>query len=246
MLLCLAFTGFVLSSLALSSCRFLQISSVIVNNNAGGDFSINAGYAGIFRIITPSGLCVPYDVLASQGLVQTSSSIKAARAFGVAAALLGGITVLAMLSAVFLGAGRALWITYASLLTACTVFQLLLFLVFNDDECKSDQNFPQISVKCSFDEGAAYAISACLFYLVSAVGMFATPPPRAPLVRIKCDWAGEVEVVRVTSRTAGDEETELLRGQAPENQLTTMELVPLPAVVEVASAGGVTATDVVS
>lgn len=132
-----------------------------------------------------------YSLLASlPDTVDASSSIKAARAFGVLAALSGGIMSMWMLiSIVFTGTSKPSWITIASLLTASTAFQLLTFLAFNDENCKDDPE-NETWTKCSIAEGSSYAISASIFYLLSSFGTFLVYPPQVPLVQFSDDWRG--------------------------------------------------------
>lgn len=44
-------------------------------------------------------------------------------------------------------------------------------------------------VDCSIAEGAAFAISAVLFYLLSSIGMFLVSHPTQPLIRFE-GWTG--------------------------------------------------------
>lgn len=127
--------------------------------------------------------------------------MKAARAFGVFAALVGGLVSMWMLiSIVFTGSKKPSWITMASLLTASTAFQLLTFLAFNDENCKDDPE-NETWTKCSIAEGSSYAISASIFYLLSSFGTFLVYPPQAPLVQFSDDWRGN-EVNETSDKAA--------------------------------------------
>lgn len=79
----------------------------------------------------------------------------------------------------------------ASLLVASTIFQLIIFIAFNDDNCKDEHdNASNVHtfVDCSIDEGSAFAISAALFYLLTSIGMFLVAHPRVPLLRFEEGW----------------------------------------------------------
>mmetsp|Transcript_22414 Transcript_22414/g.40181 ORF Transcript_22414/g.40181 Transcript_22414/m.40181 type:complete len:304 (+) Transcript_22414:78-989(+) len=177
---CLSFVGFVLSSLAVSSCRFIKLATI---TDAG---SISVAFVGIYSFQSSSGICVPLSLLSQN----SSSSLKAARAFGVLAALFGGVvTMWILISIMFTGTNKPLWITMASLLVASTAFQLIIFIAFNDESCKGD-NVNEIFVDCSIAEGSAFAISASLFYLLACIGMFIVSPPRVSLIRFEKGWRG--------------------------------------------------------
>eukprot|EP00584_Thalassiosira_punctigera_P005111 CAMPEP_0172536932 /NCGR_PEP_ID=MMETSP1067-20121228/8642_1 /TAXON_ID=265564 ORGANISM="Thalassiosira punctigera, Strain Tpunct2005C2" /NCGR_SAMPLE_ID=MMETSP1067 /ASSEMBLY_ACC=CAM_ASM_000444 /LENGTH=167 /DNA_ID=CAMNT_0013322119 /DNA_START=43 /DNA_END=546 /DNA_ORIENTATION=+ len=79
----------------------------------------------------------------------------------------------------------------ASLLVASTTFQLITFVAFNDKSCKDDHENLTF-VDCSIEEGSAFAISACLFYLLACIGMFIVSPPIVPLIRFEEGWRGGV------------------------------------------------------
>ena len=85
----------------------------------------------------------------------------------------------------------------ASLLTVSTAFQLLTFIAFNDDGCKDDA-VNETFTNCSVEEGAAFAISASLFYLLSSIGMFLVSHPQVPLVSLQEGWRG-ADIAKVSS-----------------------------------------------
>ena len=89
----------------------------------------------------------------------------------------------------FTGTNKPLWTTMASLLTVSTAFQLLTFIAFNDDGCKDDA-VNETFTNCAVEEGAAFAISASLFYLLSSIGMFLVSHPQVPLVSLQEGWRG--------------------------------------------------------
>eukprot|EP01083_Nonionella_stella_P041007 111209_1 len=77
----------------------------------------------------------------------------------------------------------------ASLLSSA-VFQLITFIAFNDNMCK-DQKLNEIFVKCTVDEGSAFAISASLFYLLSGIVMLFIYAPKVPLISFEEGWRGD-------------------------------------------------------
>lgn len=101
----------------------------------------------------------------------------------------------------FTGTNKPLWTTMASLLTVSTAFQLLTFIAFNDDGCK-DNAVDGTFTSCSVEEGAAFAISASLFYLLSSIGMFIVSHPQVPLVSLQEGWRGGADVAKVSSEEA--------------------------------------------
>ncbi|KAL7522779.1 hypothetical protein ACHAWX_007479 [Stephanocyclus meneghinianus] len=120
-----------------------------------------------------------------------SSAIKAAEAFGVLATIVGGVIMLSMLITVlFAGMHKCWWLTMALFLVANTVFQLLTFAIFNHDLCKVDTTDLETRTytDCTISEGAAYAISASIFYLLGSIAMFLVPPPRVPLIEFESGW----------------------------------------------------------
>lgn len=181
----LSFIGFVLSCLAISSCRFAKVSIIYSSG------SMDVEFAGIFNFLSSSRICMPYSLLESLPTSpDASSSIKAARAFGVLAALVGGVMSIWMLvSIAFTGTNKPLWITMASLLVTSAAFQLITFIAFNDEQCKDDNLALELR-NCSIDEGSAFAISAVLFYLLSGIIMFFVYPPRVPLIGFEEGWRG--------------------------------------------------------
>lgn len=182
----LSFTGFVLSCLAISSCRFAKVSTFYTSSG-----STDVRFAGIFNFLSSSGICMPHSLLQSMSTSpDVSSSIKAARAFGVLAALVGGVmSIWMVVSIAFTGTNKPLWITMASLLVTSAAFQLITFIAFNDEQCKDD-NLALEFRNCSIDEGSAFAISAVLFYLLSGIIMFFVYPPRVPLIGFEEGWRG--------------------------------------------------------
>mmetsp|Transcript_29565 Transcript_29565/g.50348 ORF Transcript_29565/g.50348 Transcript_29565/m.50348 type:complete len:224 (+) Transcript_29565:311-982(+) len=182
---CLSFSGFVLSSLAVSSCRFIKVATI----TDVGD--IGVAFLGLYNFQASSGICVSSSLLSSlpRGEMATSS-LKAARAFGVLAAVFGGVVSMwILISIMFTGTNKPLWITMASLLVASTIFQLITFISFNDEACK-DNVEDKIFVDCSIEEGSAFAISASLFYLITSVGMFFISPPRVAIIGFEEGWRG--------------------------------------------------------
>jgi len=124
-----------------------------------------------------------------------SSAIKAAEAFGALATIVGGVIMLSMLITVlFTGMNKCWWLTTASFLLANTVFQLLTFAIFNHDLCKVDTTElgTRTYTDCTVADGAAYAISASIFYLLGSIAMFLVPPPRAPLIEFEAGWRHDV------------------------------------------------------
>ena len=80
----LSFTGFVLSALAVASCRYLKRVTVTLNG------SLDASYHGLYNF-QASYTCISSSLLSSLPTSEgTSSSLKAARGFGVLSALFGG------------------------------------------------------------------------------------------------------------------------------------------------------------
>ena len=100
----------------------------------------------------------------------------------------------------FTGTNKPLWTTMASLLTVSTAFQLLTFIAFNDDGCKDDA-VNETFTNCAVEEGAAFAISASLFYLLSSIGMFLVSHPQVPLVSLQEGWRG-ADIAKVSSGEA--------------------------------------------
>lgn len=150
--------------------------------------SVGLSFVGLFNFQT-SYQCVSSSLLSSlKDSEKASSSLKAARAFGVLAPLLGGVvTIWVFISIMLTGTNKCCWITMASLLIASTVFQLITFIAFNDEGCKDDAE-NEIFVDCSIAEGSAFAISASIFYLLSSIGMFLTSHPKVPLVQFEEGW----------------------------------------------------------
>jgi len=143
-----------------------------------------------------------------------SSSLKAARAFGVLAPLVGGVVAMwVLISIVVTGTTKSLWITMASLLIASTAFQLFSFIAFNDDSCKDDSANQTFS-DCFIEEGSAFAISACILYLLACIGMFFVSPPSTPLIRFEEGWRG--------GRKEGDSET----NNGTNSKVTAQSVVP--------------------
>jgi len=211
----LSFTGFVLSALAASSCRFIEVATV----TAGGNVSVR--YVGLFNF--QSGFtCVPQS-LRSKALPQAggaSSALQAARAFGVLAPLIGGITMVWVLVTILLsGTNRPLWITQGSLLVAATAFQLISFVAFHDPIC-DDEPLAETYVECIISDGSAFAISAAIFYLLSSIGVFVLAPPRVPLVGFERGWRGG----RVTEGVPGSNRSNNRRGvvEQPQQQTTVV------------------------
>jgi hypothetical protein len=123
------------------------------------------------------------------GIDEASSSLRAARAFGVLAALTGGVAMMWMLiSITFTGTNKSSWISIASLLVGSTALQLITFVAYSDDMCQGKPNLSY--VKCSIVDGSAFAISASIPYLLSSIGVFFVAPPEVPLVGFDEDWRG--------------------------------------------------------
>jgi len=106
----------------------------------------------------------------------SSASEKAAKAFGVLAALLGGVAVFAQLSMCCIKTNEKSWYAIGFALAICTVFQSFTFIIFNSPRCKEDFLLDLLG-KCNLDEGGAASISAMLFYIFASVGVFLVPAP---------------------------------------------------------------------
>lgn len=171
---CLSFSGFILSCVAVGSCRFIQRIS------ASDDNTVSIEYFGLFQILVGS-TCVTFDglpfYLSDDPSTQDSfsSSEKAARAFGVLTALLSGVAVFAQISTCCIKMKQKNWYAVGVALAICVMFQSFTFILFNSPRCKDTSEF--IPTKCNLDEGGAASVVAMLFYIVSSVGIFLVPAP---------------------------------------------------------------------
>lgn len=178
---CLSLTALVLSCLAASSCRFARVTTL---NSAGGTYSVNLG--GLYQFYdTGTGQCVSYSLpLAAADPTDPnrliiSGSHKAAQAFAIIAALLAGAAMFLLLTPLLRTLTKGAWHTAGGLLGAAALFQTLTFLIFNDDQCKTQEAFPDGggAVRCSTDKGSNFAIAMIVVSLLATITVCRTPPP---------------------------------------------------------------------
>eukprot|EP00565_Helicotheca_tamesis_P005674 CAMPEP_0185725216 /NCGR_PEP_ID=MMETSP1171-20130828/1520_1 /TAXON_ID=374046 /ORGANISM="Helicotheca tamensis, Strain CCMP826" /LENGTH=318 /DNA_ID=CAMNT_0028393279 /DNA_START=84 /DNA_END=1040 /DNA_ORIENTATION=- len=161
----LSFTAFVLSCVAVGSCKFVQLTQ-------STDSGVTVAYFGLFQFLS-GGTCVSLDLMIDDNLISLSPSDEAARAFGVLACIFGGVAVLAFLSVFCKKMDQNRWRAIGIALVVCLVFQSFTFLVFNSSRCKSDA----FTTACNIDEGGAASVSAMIFYMFAAAGVFLLPVP---------------------------------------------------------------------
>eukprot|EP00978_Attheya_sp_CCMP212_P012282 scaffold30492_cov47-Attheya_sp.AAC.4 len=154
-------------------------------------------YWGLYQyvVISPANYCSSIDLLidSSQGGFKLDGSWKAARAFGVLAAIFGGITMLLLLTPLCMS---------------------LTFLIFKTDTCESSAN---TSVNCSIDEGGSTAIAAMVFYLLAAIVICKTPYPDAPLFKFSQDPNVDTTSTAITPQD--EESKEAHDEEVPEDEL---------------------------
>jgi hypothetical protein len=161
--------------------------------------------------------CASIDLLidSSQGDLKLDGSWKAAQAFGVLAAIFGGITMLILLTPLCMSTmNKGLWNFLAFLEILCLILQGLTFLIFNTDLCDSSTN---TSVKCSIDGGASTAIAAMVLYLLAAIVICKTPYPDAPLFKFSQDLNVDTTSTVVTPQN--EESKEARAEEVPEDEL---------------------------
>ena len=139
---------------------------------------------GLFRIFQGSQ-CVPFKIIldaqnpTSVSQYSIPGSIRAAQAFGVIAALLGGGAVFLLLLPLVKRVGRVLWFTAGGLSFAAFNSQSLTFLIFNQEECKTSRTFPDGggAVQCAIDEGGGFAVTAMVMYVLAGILVCRTTAP---------------------------------------------------------------------
>ena len=167
----------ILSCLTLESCRFIRNTSF-----NGSSFSVQP--LGLFRIFQGSQ-CVPFKIISdaqnptSVSQYSIPGSIRAAQAFGVIAALLGGGAVFLLLLPLVKRVGRVLWFTAGGLSFAAFISQSLTFLIFNEEDCKTSRTFPDGggAVQCAIDEGGGFAVTAMVMYVLAGILVCRTTAP---------------------------------------------------------------------
>eukprot|EP00567_Pseudictyota_dubia_P001306 CAMPEP_0197468620 /NCGR_PEP_ID=MMETSP1175-20131217/66173_1 /TAXON_ID=1003142 /ORGANISM="Triceratium dubium, Strain CCMP147" /LENGTH=337 /DNA_ID=CAMNT_0043004723 /DNA_START=743 /DNA_END=1756 /DNA_ORIENTATION=- len=211
---CLSLTVLVLSCLAASSCRFVRVTTF---NSGTGSYSVTLG--GLYQFYNPgTGQCISYSLPldaadpTDPNRLIISGSHKAAKAFAIIAAFLAGVAMFILLAPLLRTLSKGLWRTAGGLLAASAVFQALTFLIFNDDQCKTNEQFPSGggSVQCSVDKGSNFAIAAIVVGFLAATVVFRTPPPeKEPLLSFRSDPEEEKgdEGAAAPNRVTEDEDT---------------------------------------
>lgn len=192
-----AFTAVVLSALAVASCRFMKVSTMTPAAN-GGNPTTNVSFTGIFQFFA-SGGCVSLSLLLDiqdpndENRVELSGSHKAAQAFGVLTPVVGGIIMLQLLAQFICRQGKCTRVFSSVVMFLCVVFQGLTFIIFNDDNCKSETvvdengNEARTARKCTVDTGAKEAIAAMAMFLLAGLLICKIPSPETPLFKISFD-----------------------------------------------------------
>jgi hypothetical protein len=161
-----AVLAFTFSVLTLTSCRFFEILSEDGNKQSGG----------LFRISYRFEECYNYNDLPGEG-IEFDASTQVARAFGIIAAILGGVALLIVFGMQCLMPPRRLWRFLAFCLLGAFFSQSLTFLIWKqirDNQCSLQGQ------SCSMGVGTVWSITSTVLYLLMGTTVLVLlPPPTA-------------------------------------------------------------------
>lgn len=163
--------AFTMSLLAMTRCSFIDVQAEVNQYGFGPKMGVG------FRSMQLGGNCYDYPDNANFG-----SRFKAVRGLSVAAAVLGGLSLVASLVATQMPLGDRWTKALACSLFVCALLEGLTLLVFRSEACTTDaldlfggSDAVNVGVACTMSRGSRLAIAGTVFWFVGSLLTVFTP-----------------------------------------------------------------------